>query len=171
MSDRLYDLLPSPVGELLALADGRGLCGLHLQEGPSGRGLDPSWRRRPAAFTGLRRQLGEYFAGERSRFDLELSLGGSAWQARVWHALREIPYGETRSYGELAERLGRPRAARAVGSANGANPIAIVIGCHRLIGSDGSLTGYAGGVDRKRALLELEQGSVSGRRARTGGPP
>ena len=106
-------------------------------------------------------QLDAYFAGRRSCFDLPLAPHGSDFQQRVWAALREIPYGQTESYGELAERIGSPGAARAVGLANGKNPISIVIPCHRVVGSNGSLTGYGGGLDAKRALLDLEL-SVSG---------
>jgi methylated-DNA-[protein]-cysteine S-methyltransferase len=102
------------------------------------------------------RQLDGYFAGERRRFDLPLDPHGTAFQTDVWEALRKIPYGETRSYADIARRIGRPTAVRAVGRANGQNPLAIVVPCHRVIGADGSLTGYSGGVDKKRTLLELE---------------
>ena len=102
------------------------------------------------------RQLDAYFAGDRREFDLPLRLYGTDFQAVVWRALREIPYGETRSYADVARRIGRPTAVRAVGHANGQNPLAIVVPCHRVIGADGSLTGYAGGLELKRALLELE---------------
>jgi methylated-DNA-[protein]-cysteine S-methyltransferase len=101
-------------------------------------------------------QLDEYFAGERRDFDLELDLRGTEFQRAVWDELLRIPYGETMSYGELARRLGRPERVRAVGAANGRNPVAIVVPCHRVIGADGSLTGYGGGLDRKRALLAVE---------------
>ena len=104
----------------------------------------------------LRRQLGEYFAGERTAFELPLAPAGTPFQRIVWDALLAIPYGETRSYGELAAAVGKPGAARAVGRANHDNPIGVVIPCHRVIGAGGSLTGYAGGLDRKRYLLELE---------------
>ena len=104
------------------------------------------------------RQLGEYFAGKRRRFDLELAPEGTPWELEVWRKLVEIPYGETLSYAELARRLGRPEAVRAVGAANGKNPISIVIPCHRVIGSDGSLTGYGSGLEVKAALLGLERG-------------
>jgi methylated-DNA-[protein]-cysteine S-methyltransferase len=107
-------------------------------------------------------QLREYFAGERTDFDLPLRPdGGSPFEQRVWHALLQIPYGETASYGEIAARIGHPGKARAVGRANGRNPIAIVCPCHRVIGSDGSLTGYGGGLDNKRTLLDLEAGALS----------
>jgi methylated-DNA-[protein]-cysteine S-methyltransferase len=105
------------------------------------------------------RQLEEYFERRRRRFDLPLDLHGTGFQARVWKALLEIPYGETRSYGELASKLGMAGAARAVGAANGSNPVAIVVPCHRVIGSGGRLTGYGGGLDRKKFLLDLESGA------------
>jgi methylated-DNA-[protein]-cysteine S-methyltransferase len=108
------------------------------------------------------RQLTEYFAGQRTEFDLPLEMAGTDFQRRVWAALREIPYGETVSYGELARGLGQASASRAVGLANGKNPFAVVVPCHRVVGSDGSLTGYGGGLDRKRFLLALEQ-RVSGK--------
>lgn len=106
----------------------------------------------------LARQLGEYFAGERRAFELELAPTGSGFEKKVWQALVEIPYGETRSYGQVAAAIGHPTAARAVGAANGANPIPIVVPCHRVIGANGSLTGFGGGLDNKRLLLELERG-------------
>jgi methylated-DNA-[protein]-cysteine S-methyltransferase len=106
----------------------------------------------------LREQLDEYFAGRRRRFDLPLAPAGTPFQRQVWEALAAIPYGETRTYGEVARSLGRPDASRAVGAANGANPLPIVIPCHRVVGSDGSLTGFGGGLETKSALLELERG-------------
>ncbi len=102
-------------------------------------------------------QLDEYFAGERTEFDVTLRLEGTEFQRRVWAGLLEIPYGETISYGELATRIGQPTASRAVGLANGRNPVGIIVPCHRVIGSTGALTGYGGGLDRKRALLDLER--------------
>ncbi|MEJ1932857.1 methylated-DNA--[protein]-cysteine S-methyltransferase, partial [Nostoc sp. NIES-2111] len=110
------------------------------------------------------RQLAEYFGGWRQSFDLPLRAEGTAFQQEVWAALQEIPYGQTMSYGELAQKLGKEKAVRAVGAANGRNPIAIVVPCHRVIGADGSLTGYGGGMERKKFLLELEsrQGSLLG---------
>ena len=102
-------------------------------------------------------QLGQYFAGDRLDFDLPLAVAGTPFQQRVWAALREIPYGETESYGELANRIGSPGAPRAVGLANGRNPIGIIVPCHRVIGASGSLTGYGGGIERKRQLLDMER--------------
>jgi methylated-DNA-[protein]-cysteine S-methyltransferase len=115
------------------------------------------WSLDQGAFSTAVEQLGAYFAGELVDFDMELDLRGTEFQRRVWQALLTIPYGETRSYGEIAEQIGAPGAARAVGLANGHNPIAIVVPCHRVIGASGSLTGYGGGLDRKRTLLELEK--------------
>ena len=110
-----------------------------------------------AAFADAARQLGEYFAGTRRRFDLELDPEGAAFEKRVWMLLRDIPYGQTRSYGDLAAELGDAKLSRAVGTANGRNPLSIIVPCHRVIGADGSLTGYAGGLERKRFLLSLER--------------
>jgi methylated-DNA-[protein]-cysteine S-methyltransferase len=156
--DTLYTLLDSPIGELLLTGDGRALTGLHMQEAPRPRRLDASWRRADEAFAPARAQLEEYFAGRRRAFELELAPAGSPFELRVWEALLEIPYGETASYGEIAARVGAPSAARAVGLANGRNPIAVIVPCHRVIGANGSLTGYGGGLERKRLLLDLEAG-------------
>jgi methylated-DNA-[protein]-cysteine S-methyltransferase len=118
--------------------------------------LDPAWEHDPAALAEPARQLAEYFAGERTVFDIPVRLEGPAFDRRVWDALREIPHGTTTSYGELAARIGAPGRARAVGSANARNPVAVVVPCHRVIGANGHLTGYAGGLERKRALLAHE---------------
>jgi methylated-DNA-[protein]-cysteine S-methyltransferase len=152
----LYTTTGSPLGELLLVGDETALRGLHMQDGPRPVPVPPEWRRAPDAFAEAVEQLGEYFAGRLTEFDLPLEPGGSPFQRRVWDELGEIPYGETASYGEIARRIGRAQAARAVGAANGANPISIVIPCHRLVGSSGGLTGYGGGIERKQALLELE---------------
>jgi methylated-DNA-[protein]-cysteine S-methyltransferase len=162
----VHDTVASPVGELLLVGDGAALNGLHMQEGP-GR-IDPPGAREPGAppFPAAREQLAEYFAGRRRRFELGLAPAGSVFQRRVWAELERIPFGETSGYGALAVRLGAPRAARAVGAANGRNPISIIVPCHRLVGAGGALTGYGGGLDRKRFLLALEAG-VSGRRTYT----
>ncbi len=113
-----------------------------------------------AAVSAAALQLEQYLAGERTEFDLEVELDGTPFERRVWDAVRAIPYGETASYAEIARRIGRPGASRAVGRANGRNPVAVVVPCHRVIGSDGSLTGYAGGIEMKRALLALEEANV-----------
>jgi methylated-DNA-[protein]-cysteine S-methyltransferase len=120
------------------------------------KSVDPQWRLDNSAFVEVIRQLQSYFAGERKNFDLSLSLEGTDFQKTVWTALRKIPYGETISYKELAEMIDKPKAVRAVGAANGANPIPIIIPCHRVIGNDGSLTGFGGGLPLKKRLLELE---------------
>jgi methylated-DNA-[protein]-cysteine S-methyltransferase len=151
-----YDELDSPVGPLLVAADEAGLRLIHFQSGPEPRRPDPTWQRDGSAFQVLARQLAEYFARERRAFDLTLAPEGTAFQLATWRALTTIPYGATISYAELAQRVGKPAASRAVGAANGANPLPIVVPCHRVIGKDGSLTGFGGGLPAKRALLELE---------------
>jgi methylated-DNA-[protein]-cysteine S-methyltransferase len=153
-----YTSLESPIGDLLAVGDGRALHGLYMQEGRTAIAVDPSWKLADEPFADVRAQLGEYWAGGRTAFDLPLAIAGSPFQERVWDALREIAYGETASYGEVARRIGVPSASRAVGVANRHNPVAIVVPCHRVIGADGSLTGYGGGIERKRLLLDLEAG-------------
>ncbi len=152
----LYTRIDSPIGELLLLGDGHALHGLYMQEGRRPTALAPSWEPSRAAFEDLGGQLGEYFAGRRTSFDVPLMLAGSPFQRRVWSALQDIGYGETISYGELARRVDQPSAARAVGMANGCNPIAVIVPCHRVIGANGTLTGYGGGLERKRLLLDLE---------------
>jgi methylated-DNA-[protein]-cysteine S-methyltransferase len=139
----------TPVGSLGLVASERGLSRV-LWDGEPGSGGDEAMLRAAAA------QLREYFAGTRRAFDVPLDLDGTQFQRRAWTALAAIPYGETRSYGEQARRLGVPRAARAIGAANGANPVPIVLPCHRLVGADGSLTGFGGGLDVKRWLLDFE---------------
>jgi methylated-DNA-[protein]-cysteine S-methyltransferase len=156
-----YSLTPSPVGELMLVGDGERLRGLYMEEHRRGPLVDPAWRRDDGAFAAARAQLAEYFAGERRAFDLDLDPVGTEWQLRVWDALRRIPYGETASYGELAASVCTPAAARAVGAANARNPISIVVPCHRVVGASGLLTGYAGGVERKRWLLDHERGALA----------
>jgi methylated-DNA-[protein]-cysteine S-methyltransferase len=156
----LHTTVESPIGPLLLLGDGEALRGLYMQQGRKPVHVSPSWRQAEEPFADARRQLDEYFAGERTSFDLELAAQGSEFERRVWKALSGIRYGETASYGEVAERVGAPGAARAVGLANGRNPISIVVPCHRVIGANGTLTGYGGGLERKRFLLELEQGTL-----------
>jgi methylated-DNA-[protein]-cysteine S-methyltransferase len=155
-----YTRTPSPIGELLLVGDGDALHGLHMQEGRTAVAVDPAWRRADEPFADVRRQLSEYFDGERLEFDVPLAMAGTSFQRRVWDELRGIPYGHTMSYGEVARRLGRPSASRAVGLANGRNPVAVIVPCHRVIGSDGSLTGYGGGLERKRLLLDLEAARI-----------
>jgi methylated-DNA-[protein]-cysteine S-methyltransferase len=154
-----YTTFDTPVGTLLATADGASLTGLSFCSGRRPAvAAALEGRRDNHVFARLRAQLTEYFAGERRGFDLPLAPRGTEWELRVWRALLEIPYGETRSYGEIAREVCTVRAARAVGLANARNPIAVVVPCHRVIGADGSLTGYGGGLERKRFLLDLESG-------------
>ena len=151
-----YSVAESPIGPLTLTARGDALEGLYFSTGSKARGADPAWVRDDARFATVRRQLAEYFAGTRKRFDLPLEPHGTDFQRSVLAALQEIPFGETRSYAEIARAVGRPKAVRAVGTANGRNPIALIIPCHRVIGSDGSLTGFGGGLDAKQALLAHE---------------
>jgi methylated-DNA-[protein]-cysteine S-methyltransferase len=149
-----HAIVDSPIGDLLLTAEEGRITGLHF----SPFAIGPEWRHDPRALHDAATQLQEYFAGDRTEFDLPLSPEGTDFQRRVWALLREIPYGETTTYGTLARELGDPKTVRAVGLANGRNPIAVIIPCHRVIGADGSLTGFGGGLDRKRALLDLEAG-------------
>lgn len=163
---RTHTVIDTPVGPLTIVAENAQIRCLYMdlqrhrpdddelgELEPRGRDAEP--------FKAAVDQLDAYFAGELTAFDLPLAPRGSEFQRRVWAALQEIPYGETESYGQLAERIGSPGGARAVGLANGKNPIGIIIPCHRVVGADGSLTGYGGGIERKRQLLELEL-AVSG---------
>ncbi|PEG34799.1 cysteine methyltransferase [Mycolicibacterium agri] len=160
MSALQFRTMDSPVGMLtLAGRDGR-LMHLRMED----QTYEPSrdgWIRDDRAFPEAVDQLEAYFAGELTDFDLELDMVGTEFQRRVWAALLTIPYGETRSYGEIARQIGAPGAFRAVGLANGHNPIGIIVPCHRVIGANGSLTGYGGGLDRKRMLLDMEKSRVS----------
>jgi methylated-DNA-[protein]-cysteine S-methyltransferase len=157
----IFTVVPSPVGELLLAGDGEALRFLFMgRDHRHAPAVGEAWRRDDDAYGPARAQLVEYFAGERTAFDLVLEPCGTSWQQRVWAALREIPYGETRSYGELAAAVGAPGSARAVGHANGRNPVSIVVPCHRVVGADGRLTGYGGGLERKRALLAHEEAHV-----------
>ena len=156
-----YHDFDTPIGTLRVVGDDVGIERIDLPKSAA-NAPDPEWgeRRRalPRPLREAKRQLLEYFEGERRDFDLPLSPAGTAFQRRVWDELRRIPYGETISYGELARRIGRPTASRAVGAANGRNPLAIVVPCHRVIGADGGLTGYGGGLPVKESLLAHEQG-------------
>lgn len=154
--------MPSPIGPLLLAGDGGALSMIHFSSANGARGADPSWTRDDAAFPEAVRELREYFDGTRRTFDLDLAPSGTAFQRAVLDALLTIPYGETRSYADIARQVGRPRAVRAVGAANGRNPLPIVIPCHRVIGSNGSLTGFGGGLDTKRFLLDLETRGTAG---------
>ncbi len=150
-----YSYHNSPIGRLLLAGDDSGLQLLHMDAAQPWE-LDESWQPAKGELDEACRQLDLYFQGRLKRFDLRLAPRGTAFQQEVWQALQAIPYGKTTSYSELAERIGNPKAVRAVGTANGANPISIIIPCHRVIGRDGSLTGYAGGLSRKALLLKLE---------------
>lgn len=154
----VYTVFESPVGPLLLAGDGLALQVLAFAHGRSGT-PDPSWLRDTSGLLDpVRRELDSYFGGRLRAFQVPLAPRGTAFQQSVWRNLRDIPYGETISYGELARRVGDPRAVRAVGAANGANPIAIIVPCHRVIGANGSLVGFGGGLPIKRALLDLERG-------------
>jgi methylated-DNA-[protein]-cysteine S-methyltransferase len=156
MSVTYWHRIDSPVGALLLAGDAIALTKVYFQSAPHPRQPAPEWRRDAAPFAAAVRELEEYFAGERRTFSVPLAPRGTRFQLSVWQALRAIPYGETLSYGDLARRLGCPAGARAVGLANGANPLPIIVPCHRVIGTDGSLTGFGGGLAIKRALLALE---------------
>jgi methylated-DNA-[protein]-cysteine S-methyltransferase len=155
-----YRTIDSPIGPLSLAGRGSVLTNLRMVD----QTYEPSradWSPDPGAFADAADQLEAYFAGELTDFDLELDLRGTEFQQRVWKALLTIPYGETRSYGEIAVQIGAAGSARAVGLANGRNPIAIIVPCHRVIGSGGSLTGYGGGLERKQTLLGLERQRAS----------
>ena len=153
---RTHTVVPSPIGPLTVVAEGGALVRLAMS--PPGRFVDAEIGERSGeGFDDVVTQLGEYFAGERTTFDLPLRPVGSDFELAVWDQLTLIPYGETRSYGSVAKAVGEPGGAQAVGAANGRNPLAIVVPCHRVIGADGSLVGFGGGLPRKRFLLDLEQ--------------
>lgn len=155
-----YRTIDSPIGLLTLAGDGPVLTNLRMVD----QTYEPSradWLLDDRAFPDAVDQLDAYFAGELHEFDLRLEFHGTAFQRRVWAALQTIPYGETRSYGEIAQQIGSPTASRAVGLANGHNPIAVIVPCHRVIGANGSLTGFGGGLDRKRALLALERSAAN----------
>lgn len=151
-----YTYIDSPIGKLLVTRDEGGITGLDLPTARYPRQIHDDWERDDTAFDDVRTQLDEYFAGTRQHFELPLNAGGNAFQRTVWEALTEIPYGQTTSYGKVAAAVGHPDGARAVGVANGQNPIPIIVPCHRVIGADGSLTGYGGGLPTKRWLLDHE---------------
>ena len=154
---RFYCLHESPIGDLLLAGDERALTNLHFTDGPKAAEPAPDWKPATAPFDAVREQLDAYFAGKLQTFDLTLEPEGTPFQIQAWFALRLIPFGETRSYAQQATTLGKPTASRAVAAANGQNPIAILLPCHRVIGSDGSLTGFGGGLPIKQALLDHER--------------
>ena len=151
-----YAYVETPVGTLLLAGCDHGLQVISFQCGKGGRAPEPDWRESPAFFRGVTQQLQQYFRGKRTVFDVKLAAKGTAFQETVWKALAAIPYGQTCTYADIAKRIGQPRAVRAVGLANGRNPLPIVVPCHRVIGKDGSLVGYGGGLTIKQALLDLE---------------
>lgn len=152
-----YSYLDSPVGRLLIAGDDRSIVHVQFPHHGNARLPQADWTESARGLVGeALRQLGEYFAGRRTKFDLPLAPRGTEFQRTVWKSLQDIPYGQTISYGELAKRVGNPKASRAVGAANGSNPIPIVIPCHRVIGANGKLTGFGGGLPTKEALLALE---------------
>lgn len=151
-----YSILPTPIGELLLRGDGEALTRVDFVDGRDAVPPRADWVCDDAAFAGAREQLSAYFAGELTQFELTLQTGGTPFQTRVWDALQEVPYGQRTTYGAIAAQLGNPRAGRAVGLANGRNPISIIIPCHRLVGADGSLVKYGGGMHRKEWLLAME---------------
>ena len=151
-----YCYLNSPIGDLLLAGDESALALIGFPQGKMRHDPQPDWIFNEKPFEVACQQLREYFAGERKTFDLPLQLSGTEFQVQVLEELQKIPYGETASYGDIARRIGRPKAMRAVGAANGRNPIPIIIPCHRVIGSTGDLTGFGGGLDTKEALLRLE---------------
>ena len=159
---RYYDKFESPQGDMLLIANDNGLEGVFFESQKYHPTKQADWRQDPQhrVLRQARRELEEYFAGTRKRFQVALEPGGSTFQREVWDAISTVAFGETISYAELAERAGHPGSARAAGAATGRNPIGIIVPCHRIVGADGDLTGYAGGLERKRALLELEAGGA-----------
>ncbi|HVW01900.1 MAG TPA: methylated-DNA--[protein]-cysteine S-methyltransferase [Planctomycetaceae bacterium] len=155
-----FSEMESPVGRLLLQGDGQFLTGLHMPLHKHWDGPEADWERSDEALAIVRSQLAEYFAGDRQEFDVPLRFIGTSYQQRVWSELQNISFGQTITYAELARRVGQPTAARAVGHANARNPISIIVPCHRVIGVNGKLTGYAGGLDRKEWLLAWERAAV-----------
>jgi len=157
-----YDEMATPIGRLHLVADAQGLREVWFESGKHPKSLDPRWSHAPGRLAFARVQLQEYFAGERQTFALPLHPLGTPFQLSVWRELARIPYGATISYGEMARRIGQPQAVRAVGAANGRNPLPIVLPCHRVIGADGSLTGFGGGLPTKQFLLSMESRVAGG---------
>jgi methylated-DNA-[protein]-cysteine S-methyltransferase len=151
-----YMIMPSPIDDLLLLSDGEALTGLLMETRPHGRTIEAAWKQDRGPFRAVERQLRAYFAGDLPRFDVPVRLHGTDFQQTVWAELLRLRFGERVSYGELARRIGRPGASRAVGMANGRNPVAIIVPCHRVVGAGDVLGGYGGGLSRKRWLLEHE---------------
>ena len=162
MTSIRYCTMDSPLGGMLLVADGPALAGVYFSGQKYHPQIAPAWREDASAavLRAARAQLGEYFAGARAAFDLPLAAPGTAFQQAVWRAIATIPCGSTATYTEVAARAGHPGSVRAAGAATGRNPWSVVVPCHRVVGADGTLTGYAGGLDRKRALLALEQSAA-----------
>jgi methylated-DNA-[protein]-cysteine S-methyltransferase len=156
-----FTQLDSPIGALFLTSDGEAITGLFMEQHKGGPKPFDGWRRDDALFREASNQLRAYFERELREFDLPLSTPGAPFQQRVWAELRKIPYGSTTTYGAIAKLLGKPNASRAVGAANGSNPISIIIPCHRVVGSNRQLTGYGGGIERKKFLLEFEAGVLA----------
>ena len=152
-----YSAIESPLGPLRVQGDGEFVTGLFMPQHKGCPGPDPLWRRADAPFAAVRKQLAEYFAGRRQHFDVLIRLAGTPFQQRVWQELVRIPFGTTITYAQLAQRIDKPNASRAVGHANGRNPISIIVPCHRVVGSTGALTGFAGGLHTKAWLLDHER--------------
>lgn len=159
-----YSVLATPIGPITIVSDGDAVTHLMMRPAADLIARPGEWVENDAALSAAREQIVAYFAGELRQFSLPLRPRGTPFQMQVWAALRRIPFGETRSYGALAASIGQPGSARAVGAANRTNPIGIIVPCHRVIGADGTLTGYAGGIERKRFLLEHEAGCAGSRR-------
>jgi len=151
-----YDYLRTPHGRMLLVSSDRGLAGVYFVGQKHYPKLDAAWKRDPGAVKRAKRELREYFAGKRKRFGIALAPQGTAFHRAIWREIAKVAPGRTITYGELARRAGHPGSARAAGAATGRNPLGIIVPCHRIVGADGSLTGYAGGLSRKKALLALE---------------
>lgn len=158
MSEIKYAVMPSPLGQIAIAVSGKGIRRLALPSQLELRPFADDWQRDDSVAAEARAQLAEYFAGQRRDFELDLDMQGTDFQETVWTALQTVPYGKVCTYGELATQIGRPKAVRALGAANGRNPVPIIVPCHRVIGANGKLTGYFGGEAIKSSLLDLEQG-------------
>jgi methylated-DNA-[protein]-cysteine S-methyltransferase len=155
-----YTSIDSPIGRLLLTSDGKALCGIYMESHKRGPEPRDDWRQDAGPFRQVADELAAYFSGRLRRFEVAMALRGTEFQRRVWRELCQIEFGQTRTYGQLAARIGAPSAVRAVGAAVGRNPISIIVPCHRVVGSNGGLTGFAGGLDRKRWLLDHEGADV-----------
>jgi methylated-DNA-[protein]-cysteine S-methyltransferase len=160
-STTFYSYIDGPLGPLFVQGDGTFVTGIYMPQHKRWSEPDASWQQSDKLFATVHAQLAEYFAGERRTFDVPLKLAGTPFQQRVWQELVRIPFGTTISYSQLAQRVGKPTASRAVGHANGRNPVSIIVPCHRVIGANGKLTGYVGGVDKKQWLLARERSAMA----------